>query len=430
MKPRNTLPINKVVYVAIYALIGIFVLIKGPVYFPDSFAFLSMDFNRSPFYCSFLKVMTSTFGNFYTIPVMLIQYGGLVYGSDYLIRTLHKIFKINVFGLTIIQFILLAPCVYLHFVSSTILSEGIAYPLCLIIVAQMIKMLVNSDLNFIYKIAPLLLLLILTRGQFMAFVPILCFVSLYIVFKQKMSLKKASVILLVLAILFLSSTAEKLYNKVVFGYAVNNAMNYVHLISASFYIADASDIDLFANQEERAYFSLVHNSLLEAKLTRTQVKSMANDEYDVFMKNFSKICNARVHEIGLHIFKQKGLDIYEQNIALNKMCSKMIFPLLAKNFNKWLVFYYKGLKTTFGSSKEMLLFIMLLVYGVVFTFKTSKPLYRFMVLITLLMFAHNALIALAAHAIRRYVFYFDWVVFAIVVLLLNEILKQKRLNES
>lgn len=422
--------LKQVSQVLVYIVIGVFVLNKSAVYFPDSYAFLRMDFNRSPVYNIFLKIIKTCFKANYERPTIILQYSFIVFSINYFLKALNKAFKINIIGLLFIQLVLLAPCVYLHFVANTILSEALSYPLVLIIVTQFLKLGFSGNLNYVYKSLPLLVILVLTRGQFVVFVPVLLLLTLFVFFKQKRSLIViAKIIIPILLLPVLTQTIEKIYNKVTYGYYVNNSMNYVHLISSLFYLSDADDVEIFNNEDEKMYFNLVHHSLEEASLTRSQALESKEDEYILFEYNFSSICNARVHEIGLNYFKKKGLNFFEQNIALNKMCSKMVVPLFKQNFKKWVVFYYKNLKNSFGSSKQMLLYLMLLIYAFIYLFKSNMILYKFLFITTLLMFANNALIALVIHSIKRYVFYFDWVIFAIIVLLLNEILK-KELNES
>ena len=76
----------------------------------------------------------------------------------------------------------------------------------------------------------------------------------------------------------------------------------------------------------------------------------------------------------------------------------------------------------------MLLFLMLLIYALVQLWNTNSNLYKFIVLIILLMLANNVLIATVIHSIKRYLFYFDWVLFAVIILFVN-LISKKQLNE-
>ncbi|WP_158655139.1 hypothetical protein [Flavivirga eckloniae] len=290
-------------------------------------------------------------------------------------------------------------------------------------------MFVEEKLSYIYKISLVLFFLVLTRGQFIAVVPVLVLTVGYLIFKDKSFAKNYKYLIILVALPFITSLTEKVYNKIVFGHFVNNAMNYVHLISSPFYIANEDDINLFDEENEKTYFKLIYDSLYEAELTHDQNFSIETDDYKFYEHNFTKICNKRVYKLGLEFFEEKGLDYYEQNIALNKLCSKMVFPLIKQNLKTWCILFFKNLKNAFGSFKGLLMFLVLLGYGIFFLIKNNSTIYKFIVLAILFMLANNALIALAVHSIKRYIFYFDWVIFVVLILFLNEILKNKRIDE-
>jgi hypothetical protein len=103
------LSLNQSLQIALFLIVGVFVLAKGGHYMPDSYAFLDMRFNRSPFYCTFLKIFTSVFGDNFEAPVILFQYAFIVFAVRKFIINLSKTFNLNTFSQLILQGILLAP---------------------------------------------------------------------------------------------------------------------------------------------------------------------------------------------------------------------------------------------------------------------------------------------------------------------------------
>jgi hypothetical protein len=415
------LSLNQSLQIALFLIVGVFVLAKGGHYMPDSYAFLDMRFNRSPFYCTFLKIFTSVFGDNFEAPVILFQYAFIVFAVRKFIINLSKTFNLNTFSQLILQGILLAPCVYWHFTGGSILSESIAYPLVLLVFWHTFKAFKDLNLKPIYKALIFLFVLTLTRGQFVIFVPIILIVCGYIIHQKRSFRSSYFALLLIIALPFLTNLTEKIYNKVVFGYYTSNAMSNVHFIASGFYLSKDLDIDLFKTNEEQAYFQIINQSLKDASLMRSQVVANGLDDYDFYEHNFTKICNQRIHELGLAYFEDKGLNYYEQNIALNSLCGNMIFPLLKSNFSNWTKLLFKNLKTTFGTTKQMLLILVLLFYSLYMVWKETDVIYKFISLACAFMFANNLLIALVVYANKRYVFYFDWVIFAIVIILLNRV---------
>lgn len=407
--------------IVLFLIVGVFVLAKGGHYMPDSYAFLDVRFNRSPFYCTFLKIFTSIFGENFEVPVILFQYAFIVFAVRKFIINLSKAFNLNTFSQLILQGILLAPCVYWHFTGGSILSESIAYPLVLLVFWLTFKGFKDLDLKPIYKALIFLFVLTLTRGQFVIFVPIILIVCGYIIHQKRSFRSSYFALLLIIALPFLTNLTEKIYNKVVFGYYTSNAVSNVHFIASGFYLSKDSDIDLFKAEDERAYFQIINQSLKEANMMRSQAVANGFDDYEFYDNNFSNICNHRIHELGLAYFEDKGLNYYEQNIALNSLCGNMIFPLIKSNFSNWTKLLFKNLKTTFGTTKQMLLILVLLFYSLYLVWKETDVIYKFISLACAFMFANNLLIALVVYANKRYVFYFDWVIFAIVIILLNRV---------
>ncbi|PWH81809.1 hypothetical protein DIS18_14120 [Algibacter marinivivus] len=427
---KNTITSQNLIHLAIYIIVGVLVLNRGAIYFPDSYTFLDMAFNHSPFYCFFLKVITSVFGDYFEIPLVIIQYLIIVFGIDFFVKILKKVFNIHAFGVIIIQLICLAPCIYLHNLGSAILSEALTYPIFLLIFAFSLKLFVEENLRYLYKICVLLSILILTRGQFLALIPVLILIVGYVIYKTK-SFKKHYYFIILLAIIpIITTISERVYNKVIFGHFVNNAMNYVHIIASPFYIANETDVSLFTEEDESVYFNMIYKSLKDAELTRNQNLSLDKDDYLFFQHNFPEICNRRIYDLGLNSYEAKGLNFIEQNIALNALCSRMVFPLIKQNFKVWIKLFIKNLKNSFGSSKQILFYLVLLLYGLINLIKSNKNIYKFLVLTILFMFANNTLIALVIHSIKRYIFYFDWVVFATFIILLNKIFKYQQQRES
>lgn len=428
----KTLNFNKTLYVFVYIFIGILVLFKGAIYYPDSYAFLEMEFNRSPVYNIFLKFFTLVFDDNFEFPLIIVQYGFIIIAVNYFINTIKKSFSISFLWLIIVQIILLAPYIYFHNVANNILSEAISYPLFLILFSLTLKMFIEEDLKCVFAVSAVLFFLIFTRSQFMAAFPVIILVVLYVGYMQKNIFANWKFLILLLLVPLLTSLTEKIYNKLTYGYFVNSTLGNVVAISSPFYIANERDQSVLNTEEENAYFEIVYESLKDAKLTRADAifsEDNYEDDYVYYHKNFVEICNLRIQGLGLAFFKNKGLNFYEQNIALNKLCSKMVIPLIRQNFKIWTKLSLKNLNHAFGSFRQMFLFFMLLVYALFSLKKRNNNIYKLTVLSIMLMFANNAFIALVIHSIERYVFYFDWVIFVIVILLLNEILKPKHLNE-
>ena len=416
--------IKKIVTLAIFVLIGIFVILKGAIYYPDSYAFLEMRFNRSPLYASFLKLFTAIFGAGFEYPLIVVQYLIILTAARHLIRTITLQFKVALWGQLVMLLVLLAPCIHWHYVANKILSEALAYPLLLLVISEAIHIFLNSNMKRYYRLALWLFLLLLTRGQFIAVVPILVLFQILNAWRFKHKQLGIRYLLILLCVPIATYFVERSFNKVVHGHFVNNAMNYVHLISADFYLSNQKDADLFDDPDQKTFFEEVHGSLEAANLLQIQNMDSNLDDQQQFQYNFTKICNRRVHEIGLQHFKEKELDNVEQHVAIDDLCASMVYPMMNQHMNERISLIYKNLKTTYGSSKYLVLFVLLLAFGIYGMFYFKDKFYEFMVLILTIMFVNNLAVSIVVHPINRYTFYFDWILFAILIILLDRYSKK------
>ena len=407
----------------IIAAVGVFVVLKGAIYHTDTTAFLNMGYNRSPLYSSFLKLYTSIFGSAFEMPIVISQYIIIVVSASHLLKTFKTVLKLSFFGQIILLLMLLAPYIHWHFTANKLMSEALTYPLVLILTSFTIRYFISTQKRHLKQALITLMILLLARGQFIVMVPVLLLVVIYVNWKKRDFRTLWFSVLLVVLIPIFSGLIERGYHKIVHDHFVGYGMTWIHAITADFYVANEEDVNLFEEVEYQEYFETVYASLKNEELTRNQVLYNGLDDQFQYQKHFSAICNERIHEIGLAQFGD-ALDLVEKNLALNSMCRRMLFPLLAKNIQARTGLFYKNLKTTFGSAKYMILFLLLFIFSVVRLFRTNDPLYKFTTFVLLFMFANNMLIAFVVHPTNRYTFYFDWVIFAIVLLFLDRITKK------
>ncbi len=426
MLDRNSTTFHKVLSIFIYLVLGVFTLAKGALYSPDSYSFLAMDFHRSVGYNSFLKVVTSIFGDSFETPLILLQLAMLIGAASYLIGVIRRLFNLHFIWLLVLQLLIIAPAFYLHFVVNNIFSEALAYPLFLVFTGFALQgFIINSSKHYLYAIF-ILFVLLLVRGQFIAMIPVLLVLMTIQGIQSKFS--KISLILIAVLILmpFVSGLAEKIYNKGVHGHFERTPFSNVSLIAPAFYVANEDDYKLYETEEEQTFFKKVYSTLDSLNLTKEKIRESGSESYLVFHANYSKVCNLSVHETGTVFFEKQGMDKNQQRIAVNDLCGAMVFPLIKDNFKDWLKLYVDNLKNAFGSGKQLLLFLMLLVASLVFIFKRKgNTIAKFIFAIVLVVFANMTIVPLAVHSLKRYLFYTDWVIFAILILLMNELFTKK-----
>jgi len=225
---------------------------------------------------------------------------------------------------------------------------------------------------------------------------------------------------------FISGLTEKVYNKAVYDHFERTPFSNVSLIAPAFYVANENSHELFKTEEQKTFFKEVYATLDSLNLSKAKVEESGSESYLVFHANYSKVCNLSIHETGTLHFEKQGLDKNQQLIAVNDLCGEMVLPLIKENFKDWLRLYIDNLKNAFGSGKQLLLFLMLLVASLVFIFNQNETsIAKFIFTLVLVVFANMTIVPFAVHSIKRYLFYTDWVFFAILILLMSEIFTKK-----
>ena len=404
-------------YIIIFVLGLCKVLYSGAFFYPDSYAFLDMALNRSPVYSLFLKGITLVFGDSFQIPVLVFQYLFFALAINFLLTSVFKKISLSPLSVLLIQLSILINGLFLYLSVNRVLSEAIVFPLVLIFIAHVFTLLVNKNFKNVYKLIFVFFLLLFTRGQFLAFLPILILILLYVLYQSKNYKKGVLALTLVLVLPIVNGLMEKTYNKIVQGQFKGYSMTYVHLITNPFYIANKDDENLFSNPEEKAFFNRTYNLLLEKKITRNQaLQTKYTDDYLFFENNFSKICNASIHEANMDYYARKGYTYLEQQYAVDQMTNRMFFPLLKANFKTWVMMVVKSFIKGFGGIQMVLALGLLLVYCILF-FKDNRL--AFIGLVIFLKILNGLVIAMVAHSIYRYTFYFDWLLFVTFILLLD-----------
>lgn len=412
----------RIIYLVIFVLGLLKVLNTGAIFYPDSYAFLDMQINRSPVYSLFLKLTTTVFGDYYEVPVLVLQYLFFAFAINYLLKSIKSKINLSAVGILLIQFSILINGLYFYLSVNRVLSEAIVFPLILIFIAEVFKLLSNKTLKNSYKLIVVFFVLLFTRGQFLAFLPLLILALVYVVYQSKNYKKGFIVLCLTLATPFLSSLLEKTYNKIVIGEFKGYAMTYVHFITNPFYIANAEDKNLFSNSEEKAFFNRTYNLMLDKKITRNQaIQTKYVDDYLFFENNFSKICNASIHQANMDYYGTQGYNYLEQQYKVDQITSSMFLPLLKANFKTWVRMVVKSFIKGFGGIQMCLALGLLLLYCIMF-FKDNTML--FLGIAITLKVLNGIIIAMVVHSIYRYTFYFDWVLLAAFILILDSKIKK------
>ncbi len=417
-----------------YILYGIFfiaflVVLNKPVeILKDSTGYMEMSLIRLPVYPIFLYLVHKICGDIYLSVVVFLQFLLLIIAAYNLIKTLRNLFPINNWWFFLLAFLVLLPALYNINVCNRILSESLAYPLYLIVFAHLIKAFVKRELKPLLYAIPLLLLLLLVRGQFIFIVGGGILVSFYILWKQKNIVRKSWIIGLFLILPILAGLMDKTYHFIVHHHFVATPWTGIHLLTPALFVANKENVSVFSTEEEKGFFKQIFDSLENKNLTLSTLKEEDKSESTIFyIQNFTKITNATIFNEGRYFFKTPVEDA-ETFIKLDTLSSKMTFPLVKKNFGSWAKLYIQNFNYGLDGAKYVLMYVLLCGISLFFLFRKNLAETKFIFLGSLFVLLNVAVIAIGMHTIKRFTFYNDWILFFILFLLLDRLLTKKLSN--
>lgn len=420
--------VNVFFIISVLVLFG-FVINKGVVIEVDSEGYLIMELYRSPTYPLFLSIMNSIFGKNYLFGVIIFHLIFGLFSIFVLLSTLYRYVLNKTAFLIIIYLILLMPYLYEFRLANIIMSESLAYPLYLLCINYILKGVFENEHKNFWKSIILLFFLILVRAQFLYLIIVLG-VS-FVVLKRKSIFEKKN-LLLFISIIFLpiiTIGTDVVFHYIKHNQAVTTPWTGIQVATLPFFISQPKDSICFENKTERAYFNYVHQEISKKKLLKSQINPDDEDIIGFYFKNYVTICNATIKDQGELFYKTNDLN---QRLILNdKMCLKMAYPLIKANYKDYFSMLSKNISKGFGTTKYFLLFLILL--GISFKSLLKEQTNRmWFIFVTILSSMGNVfIVALAQSTTSRYVFYNNWVLICIVLILISKIhLIEKNLQKE
>lgn len=422
-KKAAFLPLDKLIYLFILVLAFIKIMITGPIYFSDSSGYVNMQLVRSFGYPYYIYIHQVIFGKYFANALIITQFLLSSGAALFLVKCIQKSIAFNRWFALSLFLILMFPVFTGIKIANLILSEALAYPLYLLIVANLLVGIVEKINKYFYYSIILTFILLLIRGQFLFLIPVLL-ISI-ILANYKSLFDKRSLVLFVCALIvpFLSIYADITFHKIVHKRQVTTPWTGIQISTIPFFVSDQNDSLIFKNKEQRHYFRHIYSKLKEKKLLYSQ-HPVGPKTVDFFFENYVEICNHTLHRNGLETFQSNAP--FEDKIIFNdKITTAMTLPLIQNNFKKWLGVYTSNFIKGFDTSKYFLLTIILLAVSLITLIRKENKLSKIIILLVLLQIGNVAIVALAEPTIGRYTFYNNWILIAVVLMLFQTNLAQK-----
>ena len=312
--------------------------------------------------------------------------------------------------------LLFVPVFYEIKVINSILSEAIAYPFYLLLIGNLFEFVAEKKFkNIIYSLL-LLLLLIQVRGQFM-FTVVVLFVAILISKTGNSYTKKHWISLLALVALpFISIGIDVVFHKIKHHKDTTTPWTGIQTASLPFYVSNKDDYKVLDTKMQQDFFKYIYSNLEKKKLLLSQVSEDSLSKIDFYFANYVYIANATLGNDGETFFKDK-YPFDELVIVNDKMAASITIPLLKNNFLNWSKYYIQNILKGIGSSKYLITTLFLVLFSFIKLKKEDNLNVKFILIGTLLIIGNVSLVAIAEPTTSRYLFYNNWILPAIVMLL-------------
>lgn len=412
----------------LFLAVGIIVL-KNPIrYFPDSEGYVDMLIFRSAGYPVFLDLVEVFFGAHFITGLIVVQ---LLLGFMAIlvfIKTLIQVLKLNQIWYILLIGILLMPYFFHNSVANRVLSEGLAYPLYLLVINYYILALYHSKTKYFWYALAFLFGLILTRTQFLFLVPVGILVLINTMRFEKKRKPQLLILVMFIATPFLMSLTDKTFHKIKHEHFVNTPWTGIHLIAPAFFVADADDFTIYRTEKEQQFFKTVYKRLSEKQLNihNLDTTKKFNSSLKVYIDDYSKIANATVFKSAMELYPNVGKR-KNKIIKVDELTKKMALPLIFNNYKEYIKLAIRNFIHGFLDDKILIIFLITFIVSLYQIIKKRNVfLYQFFALITLLAMSNMAIVAIGMHTISRFTFYNYWVLPLLLIILLDQFISSKK----
>lgn len=420
---KNPSTLNKVLFAIVIGIFCFLFYLEPPIWSPDTYSYFSVPVHRFPVYSLFLRSFEfilgrESFDTFIVIAQFLAGFIGIRLVYD---RCAH-VFSLNPLIRIALLAVLIAPYFPPLYVASNLASEGLAYPLYLLLITVVIDFLFRKQKRKLIHLSIIFILLCLTRGQFIIMAPIIAVI--FVIRKRRSVLRKGNLIRLVLLLILplMTKGIDKSFHKVVHGHFVSTPYSYVNAVTLPLFVAKWDDSSAIENKDYRRLFVQSYKTIDSLGYTRQTTFGDARAQYENFHDHFPMICNQNLHDKGRAYFLAKEGIEHLDGIRTEE-ASKAILPILiSNNADAYLAVYFEGILNGFKSIFILGLFVFILLYSFWRSLRRYSAHNAFILMGTTFILTNALLVGFACHTIERYLFYNFFIAFLILILVVRKLI--------
>ncbi|MBT0608834.1 hypothetical protein [Aequorivita echinoideorum] len=403
----------------LYAAVFGYFVFQPAIISPDTHSYWHLDIVRYPVYVLFLRGFEFIFGENYEPFAVAFQLVFTLISVQIFSSNFSRLLKLHFVLQLLLVGILLFPIFPPLLTANNLCSEGLSYPLYLLMVSFAVDFLFKNEKRKIYFFAIAFIALALTRGQFAIIAVIVAF--LFILKHKKFIFRKVNLkfLLLLLLLPFISNMLDSTYRKLVHNHFITAPYSFVNAVTLPLFISEEKDSLLFENEDQKIIFQKTYHRIDSLGLLSSKVEGDYKAKYQVFHDNFPYICNQSFHDIGRKHFRDKN-DPFQSSIDTEIAAKAMFFPLVKTHLKDYISLYYTSVMHGFYSFFIFLFFVLVCIFSGIKLLKKFTLEYGIIFFGSLLILSNALIVAVAVHTIMRYVFYNFALAFIILILLLKK----------
>jgi len=382
----------------ILVLIGVFILLffsSDPVMYPDSNRYLAQSLHDPPLYSLMINTMQLIFGNLNSVIVfqtLLISFS-IIYFS----RTLTIHFNLDIPTKTIIVFFLFFPILQFY---NHLLTEPICYAFSIFFVSFVIKLIYNLNIQNIIWSSIFVILLVLTRNQFLFLYPVvlLLYLGIFILYNSKKILTFLIISFLSIFIIHNLSISFNKYKKMDYfenkSVSNNNQGIFFFTYIDSIYVSSNKDIELFENQNLR---NTVDKIFKEMENKKALIKYYDNrGHFSSSLKEIRYYSDTLLEDLA-----------FKENTTIINLKKEISIKLITANYKT----YIKHIFKKFYDSTWLFIFVpFFMMLASLVSFIKYKSKYSLLILfLSIFTLSNHSVIYLFGRVQPRYFIYTDFI---------------------
>jgi len=405
----------------VFTFLFIFLVTKPPIVSFDTLSYLDANIKRYPGYILFIRGFKFIFKGNFKVFIVIFQLFFSFFSVFIVFKNISNLLKFNYWVKILFLALLLFPLFPPIEVVNNLASEGLSYPLFLLLSSFIIGFLFRNEQNKIYYFSVTVIVLNLTRGQFFIIPIIVAFLFILKVRKDIFRKKNIKLLVLLLLLPLITNTFERTFKKIVYGYFITSPYSYVNAVTLPLYTSKLSDSIDIKDKHHRKIFILSYNRIDSLGLVASKISGDYLDKYMVFHNNFPVICNQNIHAQGKDYYNKLNGVSELSSVLTEQACKDMFIILIKNNFKEWISIYITGIIHGFYSIYSLVFFLLVFIYSFIQTLKKFTIDNGLLLLGSLLIFSNAMIVGIACHSTIRYLLYNYFFVFIIIYILFRKL---------